>query len=54
MDELERDAANASAGILLTTAKDAVKLDKLDLKLPCFVAEIEPLIDDAKAFEDLV
>jgi len=54
IDELENDAARAGAGILLTTAKDAVKLNELDLKLPCFVVEIETVIDDAEAFEALL
>jgi len=54
MDELRRDAANVSAGIFLTTAKDAVKLDRLELKLPCFVVEIETVIDDVEAFDALI
>jgi len=52
--ELERDAAKAGAGALLTTAKDAVKLTELDIQLPCFVVEIETVIDDAEAFEALI
>jgi tetraacyldisaccharide 4'-kinase len=54
IDELEKDAAKAGAGILLTTAKDAVKLNDLDIKLPCLVVEIETVIEDAGAFEALI
>jgi tetraacyldisaccharide 4'-kinase len=54
IEELEKDAAKAGAGMLLTTAKDAVKLTGLEIKIPCFVVEIETVIDDAEAFEDLI
>jgi tetraacyldisaccharide 4'-kinase len=54
IQELEKDAAKAGAGIFLTTAKDAVKLNDLDIKLPCFAVEIETVIDEAEIFEALI
>lgn len=38
---IERKAAKTGAGVLLTTAKDAVKLKDLQFRLPCFVVESE-------------
>ena len=38
---LSNDARNAGARLLLTTAKDAVKLRSLEFDLPCYVLEIE-------------
>ncbi len=43
-------ARNAGAEILLTTAKDAVKLSDLKFEMPCFVVEIELRIDDQDGF----
>lgn len=39
---------------LLTTAKDAVKLKGMAFTLPCFVVEIEMVIDNADGFEKLL
>lgn len=43
---IEDDARKSSATILLTTAKDAVKLKDLDVYPPCFVVEIAVAFDD--------
>ncbi|HEX8773065.1 MAG TPA: tetraacyldisaccharide 4'-kinase [Pyrinomonadaceae bacterium] len=43
---LARDAKDAGAELLLTTAKDAVKLRSLRFDLPCYVLEIELEFDD--------
>nr|MBP7377341.1 tetraacyldisaccharide 4'-kinase [Pyrinomonadaceae bacterium] len=43
--EIERLARDSSADLLLTTAKDAVKLQELEFTLPCYVVEIEMVID---------
>lgn len=52
IDELERSAAGIHA--LVTTAKDAVKLKGLRFTIPCFVAEIDVVIDDQAGFRDLL
>lgn len=54
IDKLEHQARQSDAEILLTTAKDAVKLKDLKFEIPCFVAEIEPEIKDAEAFRELL
>jgi tetraacyldisaccharide 4'-kinase len=51
---IEKLAGESNAQILLTTAKDAVKLSNLRFKIPCFVVEVEMLIDDAEAFAAMV
>jgi tetraacyldisaccharide 4'-kinase len=43
---LIQDAKHLGVGSLVTTAKDAVKLSSLDFELPCFVLEIEIVIND--------
>ncbi|MGB5012540.1 MAG: tetraacyldisaccharide 4'-kinase [Pyrinomonadaceae bacterium] len=43
--EIERLARDSSADLLLTTAKDAVKLQELEFTLPSYVVEIEMVID---------
>ncbi len=51
---IEGKARTLGASGLVTTGKDAVKLTKLELKMPCFVAEAETVFTDAAAFRDLV
>ncbi len=46
LDFIENQARLNGAEILLTTAKDAVKLKNLKFSLPCFVVEIEIIFDD--------
>jgi tetraacyldisaccharide 4'-kinase len=54
IDAIVRDARNVGAQILLTTAKDAVKIDNLEFTLPCFVVGIEMRLDDEGAFASLL
>lgn len=54
IDSLINDARSAGASSLITTAKDAVKLRRLSLSLPCYVLEIEPLIEDADELIELI
>lgn len=54
IDKLAKRAIENGAEILLTTAKDAVKLIDLKFEVPCFVVEIETAIDDAAAFRRLI
>jgi tetraacyldisaccharide 4'-kinase len=50
--KLEAVAREAYAEILLTTAKDAVKLNGLKFDLPCFVVESEMVFDDENDFRN--
>ncbi len=45
-DELVRAASEHNARVLLTTAKDAVKLASLNFSLPCYVLEAKLEFDD--------
>src|SRR5436190_10860315 len=51
---IENAAKSAGASRLITTAKDAVKLQNLQFSLPCFVGVIETVIDDPVRFRELV
>ncbi len=51
---IEKHAARRGCKILLTTAKDAVKLRDLKFEIPCFVVEIEMEFDDANGFTSLL
>lgn len=53
-DELEEIARLKGAEVLLTTAKDAVKLEGLKFTLPCFVVEIELVFDDTEGFKKII
>jgi len=46
IDALSRKARTHGAQSLLTTAKDAVKLRDLRFDIPCYVLEIEMIVDD--------
>ena len=52
--EIELLAKEAGAEVLITTAKDAVKLRDLQFSLPCLVAESEIEIREGAAFRQLV
>jgi tetraacyldisaccharide 4'-kinase len=54
VEEVEREARRAGAELLLTTAKDAIKLRALRFELPCYAVEIELQIDDEGALMELV
>jgi tetraacyldisaccharide 4'-kinase len=52
--KIEKLARDASATTLLTSAKDAAKLDKIRFSMPCLVMEIEPVVEPADEFEKLI
>jgi tetraacyldisaccharide 4'-kinase len=54
VDQLNQLARQTGARALITTAKDAVKLKGMSFALPCYVLEIEIVIDDAAAFQAIV
>ena len=54
IDSIINEAEQAGARSLLTTAKDAVKLRSLNLRLPVFSLEVEIAVDDEAAFTQLV
>lgn len=50
IDRLNKDAIAHGAQAVLTTAKDAVKTERFDFHLPCYVIDIAIEIDDAPSF----
>jgi len=54
IEKLEKIARQKGAEVLLTTAKDAVKLKDLNFNLPCFVAQSDFVFDDEDAFRKWV
>src|SRR2546421_5506259 len=54
LDRVEDAARNAGAELLITTAKDAVKLRQLKLEMPCYVAEISIDIAPSEEFRRLL
>jgi tetraacyldisaccharide-1-P 4'-kinase len=54
IDSIARAAKDAGAKSLITTAKDAVKLQPTNLSLPCFSLDVEIAIDDAEEFFTLI
>jgi tetraacyldisaccharide 4'-kinase len=54
VDELEGEARSAGASVLMTTAKDAVKLSTFHFKLPCLIAMIDVEIDKEEEFVQMV
>ncbi|HEY0004761.1 MAG TPA: tetraacyldisaccharide 4'-kinase [Pyrinomonadaceae bacterium] len=54
VDQLEREAREHGARLLVTTAKDAVKLRALCFELPCLVLEIEIGFDEEDGFLSLI
>lgn len=54
VDELHDNAYRSSAAMLLTTAKDAVKLSNFKFEIPCFVVEIETAIEDQDRFGAMI
>lgn len=51
---LEKEAIETGAEVLLTTAKDAVKLTHLRFNLPCYVVENGLTLSDESAFINLI
>lgn len=54
IEKLEQKASEANAEILLTTAKDAVKLKNLEFNLPCFVVESKMVFEDEKKLREFI
>ena len=52
--KIEAEAKQNGAEILLTTAKDAVKLAHLEFEMPCFVVESKMIFDDEKKLRELI
>ena len=52
--KVEKTAQKNGAEILLTTAKDAVKLKNLKFDLSCFVVESEMIFDDEKKLREII
>jgi tetraacyldisaccharide 4'-kinase len=48
LKNLEKQAQKSNAEVLLTTAKDAVKLSGFQLSMPCYVVENKLVFDDEK------
>ncbi|HUR98929.1 MAG TPA: tetraacyldisaccharide 4'-kinase [Pyrinomonadaceae bacterium] len=51
---IENAAREYQCDTLVTTAKDAVKLEGLDFEMPCLVAEMEVVLNDPDGFRELV
>lgn len=54
ISRIEGIARRAGATMLVTTAKDAVKLNGIKFTIPCYVALAETIIDNLDAFRDLI
>ena len=54
IETLDVKAEENGAEILLTTAKDAVKLKNLRFNMPCYVVETELRFDDEKSFREII
>lgn len=54
INNIENEARKVEAEILLTTAKDAVKLSNFKFEIPCLVVEIETAIEDQDRFGAMI
>jgi len=54
IDRLQNEAKDAGAQMLLTTAKDAVKLKDLSFNIPCYSVEIEMKIENEEELRRLI
>jgi len=54
IEKLVEKANQTGAEVLLTTAKDAVKLKKLNIDLPCLVVESQLIFEDEDSFRKLL
>ena len=54
IEQLNQLATQTGSSALITTAKDAVKLKGMAFAVPCYVLEIEVVIDEADAFQKVV
>lgn len=53
IEKIEKSFKRSGAEILLTTAKDAVKLQNLQISVPCFVVESKIVFEDFTDFKKL-
>lgn len=54
VDRLIAEAKDIGANALITTAKDAIKLQQFDLPIPCYVLDIQIAIDEEHRLVDMV
>ena len=54
IEKIERLARKNGAEVLLTTAKDAVKLKNLKFDLPCYIVESKMIFEDETEFLKLL
>lgn len=54
IDEIEQHAKQSGAAVLVTTAKDAVKLSDLKFEIPYLVVEAEVILDDPAGFAGML
>jgi tetraacyldisaccharide 4'-kinase len=54
VDRLIEEARNSGANALITTAKDAIKLQPFELPIPCYVLDIKIAIDDEQQLIDMI
>ncbi len=54
INEITRQAKESGSQLLLTTAKDAVKLTGLKFEIPCYVVKIRTAVSDETAFAALL
>lgn len=54
IDDLVKRAKQAGADSLITTAKDAVKLQSLTFAIPCYVLEIEISVENSESLKALI
>lgn len=54
VEAIEEKAGQSGVGVLLTTAKDAVKLKDLNFYLPCYVIENKMIFDNEKKLRELI
>jgi tetraacyldisaccharide 4'-kinase len=52
--EIDRRARSTGAEFLITTVKDAVRLAGTRFEMPCYIAEIETVLDDRQGFHETV
>jgi tetraacyldisaccharide 4'-kinase len=54
VDRIIEEAKNSGVNALITTAKDAIKLQMFDLPIPCYVLEIQIAIDEDQRLVDMI
>ncbi|HAF13248.1 MAG TPA: tetraacyldisaccharide 4'-kinase [Blastocatellia bacterium] len=54
LDALVEEARRLGIGSLVTTAKDAIKLNSLDVAIPCYVLDIEISLDEGERLAEII